>query len=137
MITIFGEIHSSKNHQRIHVNFRTGKPFITKHKAAKADEDMLSWQLSNFENSKEWERMRQGVEYPYHVAFSFVRKKHGRWDFANLVQGVADALVKAGYLPDDDVEHFIPEYAPHKYSKDCPGVMFWILKDGEAHNFIP
>lgn len=137
MITLFGEIHSSKNSRQIHINRATGKPFVAKSKSSKADEEMLSWQLSEAIHREEWERMRCGTEYPYWVAFQFVRQKHARWDFANLVQGIADALVKAGYLPDDDVDHFIPVYAGHEYSKVCPGVMFWILKDGEVRDFIP
>lgn len=137
MITLYGEIHSSKNSRQIYVNRGTGKPFVAKSKSSKADEQMLSFQLMSIENVNDWERMRQGLEYPYWVAFMFIREKHARWDFSNLVQGVADALVKAGYLPDDDVDHFIPVYAGHDYSKVCAGVRFWILKPGDSNDFIP
>lgn len=128
MIILKGNIHSSKNSRQIYVNRGTGKPFVAKSKSSKADEESLSFQLSQYENRLEWERMSAGLEYPLWVSFCFIRQTRGRWDFANLVQGVADALVKNGYLPDDDVDHFIPVYGGHEYSKDSPGVILEIIQ---------
>lgn len=127
MIILHGDIHSSKNSRQIYVNRGTGKPFVAKSKSSKADEESLALQLSQYENKLEWERMSAGLEYPLWIGFCFIRRTHGRWDFSNLVQGVADALVKAGYLPDDDVDHFIPVYSGHEYSKKSPGVILEII----------
>lgn len=122
MIVIKGEIHSSKNSRRV---FRAGKRVIVAKSAqAKADESVLAEQLS-LQRSK-WEAMMEGELFPVTVAFHFIRRTNAKWDFANLVQGVADAMVKARYIPDDDVTHFIPVYAGHTVDKERPGVEFWI-----------
>lgn len=125
MIEIDGEIHSSKNSPRIVRNRRTGQPCIVKSERAKADEEMLADQLGI--QRQEWERMAAGRPYPLFVVFYFLRKTRGRWDFMNLVQGVSDAMVKAGYIPDDDVEHFIPVWGGYEVKKLSPGVQFWVL----------
>lgn len=122
MIVIQGEIHSSKNSRRV---FRAGKRVIVAKSAkAKADESMLAEQLSR--QYEKWHEMADGKDFPLYVAFHFVRLSRRRWDFANIVQGVADAMVKAGYIPDDDVTHFIPVYAGHTVDKERHGVEFWI-----------
>lgn len=130
MIRIYGEIHSSKNSRQIHTNRKTGRQFVAKSKAAKADEEMFDEQLSL--QILRWEEMA-GTEdnrsYPLRVYFRFIRKTHARWDFANLVQGVADAMVKVGYIPDDDVEHFIPEYDGHSVDKENPGVVIRLASE--------
>lgn len=124
IITISGEIHSSKNSRQIHRNQKTGRTFVAKSKSSKADEEMLWIQLLSQKDS--WNQELSGASTPYYVGFYFIRATKRRWDFANLVQGVADAMVKAGYLEDDDVEHFIPVYAGHCVDKENPGVKFWI-----------
>ena len=124
MIKIYGEIHSSKNSREIHRNRRTGQPYVAKSKAAKADESMLADQLAL--HRREWEDMTAGKGYPVWVMICFRCKTHAKWDFINLVQGLADAMVTAGYIPDDDVDHFIPIYAGHEVNKKFPGVDFWI-----------
>lgn len=124
MITISGEIHSSKNSRQIHRNKKTGRIFVAKSKSSKADEEMLESQLLN--QKEVWNKELSGLTPPYYVEFHFIRATKRRWDFANLVQGVADAMVRVGYLEDDDVEHFIPVYSGYSINKDNPGVKFWI-----------
>lgn len=123
MIVIQGEIHSSKNSRRI-VRNRQGRQFIVKSRASEADEATLALQLNTQRGT--WDAMIQGQEFPLYVTFCFTRRTRSRWDFVNLVQGVADAMVKAGYLPDDDVAHFIPVYGGYEINKDNPGVSFWV-----------
>jgi Holliday junction resolvase RusA-like endonuclease len=119
-IHIDGEIHSSKNSRQFSIRQKS----LFKSAAAKADEQTMAWQLNA--QRAEWENMTHGAKYPYRVQFYFRRKTRARWDFTNLVQGVADAMVKAGYIQDDDVSHFIPGYAGHIVDRLSPGVSFWI-----------
>lgn len=121
-IIIRGEIHSSKNSRQI---FRTrkGRTIVAKSDAAKADESEMLYQLQ--EQKGHWEKIKP-ASYPFHILFHFIRKTRARFDFANMVQGVADAMVKAGYIPDDDVEHFIPVWAGFEVDKENPGVRFWV-----------
>jgi Holliday junction resolvase RusA-like endonuclease len=119
VITIRGEIHSSKNSRRV---FRTrdGRTIVAKSVAAKADEQILLYQL--IEQKPTWEATRSRNT---HVFFHFIRKTHARFDFANIVQGIADAMVKAGYIEDDSVDFFIPVYAGYEVDKQNAGVRFW------------
>lgn len=122
MISVKGQIHSSKNSRRIAM--RGGKPILLKSEQATADEYGIGMQLNV--QRDEWERMIDGCEYPLYVVFHFIRQTKARWDFLNLAQGVADAMVEAGYLPDDDVEHFIPVWGGYTVDKNDPGVDIWI-----------
>lgn len=125
MICIDGEIHSSKNSRRVvHFGNRTA---LIKSRAALLDEKFMHAQL--LEQRGLWDRMTAGFSPPLTVCFYFIRATRRRWDFANLVQGVADAMVKAGYIVDDDVGHFIPRYAGHEVNKERAGVLFWPQND--------
>jgi len=119
---IEGEIHSSKNSRRV---LRMGnRTVVSKSLKAKEDEGVMAVYL--WQQKTQWEIAAKGKKYPLYVHFFFARRTKGKWDFVNLVQGVADAMVKAGYIPDDDVEHFIPVYAGHTVDKENPNVSFWI-----------
>jgi Holliday junction resolvase RusA-like endonuclease len=119
IITIRGEIHSSKNSRQI---FRSGngRTYVVKSEAAKADEQIMLYQL--IEQKPTWEASQSRNT---HVCFHFIRKTHARFDFANIVQGIADAMVKAGYIEDDSVDFFIPVYAGYEVDKQNAGVRFW------------
>ncbi|WP_287372453.1 hypothetical protein [Prosthecochloris sp.] len=76
----------------------------------------LLWILSQRELRQEWERMTADKAYPLQVRFKIYRRTHGRFDYVNILQNLLDAMVKAGYLPDDDAKHLIP--IPLQYEKD-------------------
>lgn len=77
--------------------------------------------------------------YPMLVGLHFVRGTKHRFDFHNMVQGVADLMVKYGWLKDDSMDYFIPfpmqidgEY--YSYDKENPGVYIKIMnKDGDKN----
>lgn len=121
-VRIDGDVHSSKNSRKVIV--QRGRVLVLKSDAAKKDESTFAEQLAV--QLEKWRDMTKGLQYPYYVKFCFFRGRLGRWDFANLVQGIADAMVKAGYIPDDDVDHFIPVYAGHELDRAAPGVEFWV-----------
>ncbi len=118
-IVIRGEIHLSKNSRNI-LRANNGRTYVVKSSAAKADEENMLYQL--LEQKPTWEASQSRST---HVCFHFIRKTRARFDFANIVQGVADAMVKAGYIDDDDVDHFIPEWAGYEVDKQNSGVRFW------------
>jgi Holliday junction resolvase RusA-like endonuclease len=119
VITIRGEIHSSKNSRKI-FRANNGRTYVVKSAAAKADEQVILYQL--IEQKPTWEAAQSRNT---HVCFHFIRKTHARFDFANIVQGIADAMVKAGYIEDDSVDFFIPVYAGYEVDKQNAGVRFW------------
>lgn len=98
-LVVTGEVPSLKNSKQIFVNKRTGKPFIT-----------------SSTNSKKWqtEAKRQLTEqfagykvsgYPINVALTFYYSTKRRKDLDNSCSSVMDALVAAGVLEDDDINH--------------------------------
>lgn len=58
-----------------------------------------------------WQQMVQNKPLPLKVSFYFYRDSKRKWDFANIVQVIADLMQKEGYLVDDDTKNFIPLYA--------------------------
>jgi len=104
MITIHGNLYSSKNHTQILRNSKTGKPFVAKAKKTKQAEDGLLLQLKA--NKKEWERMKfaprptsilsyEYREFPLRVQFEIYRQTKQRFDYVNIIQSLADLMVKA------------------------------------------
>lgn len=119
MIVINGEIHSSKNSRRIFRNQKTGRTYVAKSKASKADEESFAVQL-NVQRG-EWERMVKGKEYPLNICFRFRRATHHRWDYANMIQGILDSMVEAAYILDDDADRVLPVFIPYILDKEHPG----------------
>lgn len=71
---------------------------------------------------------------PYKVGFHFVRGSKHKFDFHNAVQIIADLMVAHDFIPEDDMDHFIPlpyqkEGKWYSYDKDNPGVWIKIYKN--------
>ena len=125
-IFIEGKIYSSKNSRRILVNRKTNKPFVAKSQKSKADEESFAVQFSN--NRETWEKMIAGAEYPLEIVFEFRRATRGAFDYVNLAQGLLDAMVKAGYVPDDNADYIIPVFVPYSVSKEHPGCVITVRR---------
>jgi hypothetical protein len=125
MIFLSGEVHSSKNSKRIFVNRKTGRPFIGKSQASKADEGSFALQLSS--QRAEWFRMTAGLPYPLHVSLRFIRASQRIFDYVNLAQGIFDAFVAADYISDDSMKFVIPVFLPYAVDKRSPGCEIDIL----------
>lgn len=70
--------------------------------------------------------------YPVKVGLHFVRGTKHKFDFHNMVQGVADLMVKYSWIKDDNMDYFIPfpleiDSKYYSYDKDNPGVYIKIL----------
>ena len=126
MITIHGTLYSSKNHTQILRNRNTGKSFVSKPKKTKQAESGLLLQLNA--NKKEWGRMESShTDYPLRVQFKIYRKTKQRFDYSNICQSIFDLMVKAGYLPDDSADYFIPVFEPYEVDPKNPRVEITIL----------
>ncbi len=125
MITIRGELHSSKNSRQI---VRTGKKVrIVKSDASKADESLFAGQL--LEQREKWREMLEKYandEGPLFLYFEIRRKTKARFDYVNIIQGLCDAMVEAGYIEDDDADHILPNFFRYKVDKNNPGCDIWI-----------
>jgi len=131
MISINGEIHSSKNSRKIWHD-STGKTRIVKSDTAKADEQSFLLQLNT--QREKWafmlaEHYRNGADRnaPLEIVFRFRRGTAARFDYVNIAQGVCDAMVKAEYLEDDSANYLIPVFEPYVIDRVNPGCDFWII----------
>ncbi len=119
-LEIPGELYSSKNSRQpvLCKSKSTGKTKIVPLKSKKAEQHFqyLLFVLSDAERKAAWERMVEGKEFPLVMTYKVYRRTHGRFDYVNIIQNLLDAMVKTGYLPDDDAAHLLP--VPLQYEKD-------------------
>jgi len=87
-----------------------------KSKKAQAHYNYLKVVLADTERKAVWKRMIDSKAYPLVVTYKVYRRTDARFDYINIVQNLFDAMVKAGYIPDDDARHLIP--VPLQYEKD-------------------
>jgi Holliday junction resolvase RusA-like endonuclease len=125
MIRLDGEVFSSKNSRS--TDMRTGRTF--KSKGARLNEREFLVQL--LAQKPTWQAMIHGREYPLVVVFRLRRKTRRKFDYNNLLQGVLDAMVKAGYLPDDDMVHVIAIPAEWQHERSGGGCDFWLIDLGD------
>lgn len=119
MIFMSGNFPSFKNSKQ-----RTAKGFMvmskTVQKYLKANEEQWKTIPDEF-------RALTEEDFPIVVGMHFVRGTRHRWDFHNMVQGVADLMVKHGWIPDDNMDYFVPfcmfrSGGFYHYNKESPGV---------------
>jgi len=124
LIFLSGNVPSSKNSKQW-----TGKYLLSS--------NLVHRYLKNFE--WQWRiippefSLLELKDYPITVGFHVVRDSRRRWDFINMMQLCADLMVKHKWIPDDNMNYFIPEClwidGKHfSYSKENPGVYIKILK---------
>ena len=95
-------------------------------------------------NKPIFKKMAEGKPLPLKIQLHFVRKTHGRWDFHNLVQIIADCItgsywkndpqiphIATQWITDDDILNalFLPPMEAPFYSVDSknPGVYISVL----------
>ena len=127
MIFLKGNFPSFKNSKQ-----RTAKGFMvmskTVQKYLKAYEEQWKTIPDQFKNLTE-------EDFPIQVGMYFIRGTKHRWDFHNMVQGVADLMVKHNWIPDDNTDYFIPVCLSinntfYGYDKENPGVWVEIITKG-------
>ena len=71
--------------------------------------------------------MLKGKEPPYRIEFLFVRAGNKLFDYANMVQGPQDLMVKHGWLKDDKAALMIPVFSAYVIDKRNPGLIIRVL----------
>lgn len=64
---------------------------------------------------------------PYHIVFRFVRKSKHKFDYINPAQTVQDAMVKHGWIEDDNADIIIPYFKKYSYDKNKAGVYISVI----------
>lgn len=124
-IVLNTELYSSKNSRKFVRNRRTGQTFIVKSARAQQQEKVLDALLN--QNKEIWYEMVKEKKYPLRVGFYIYRKTRMRWDWVNIIQGLADAMVKAGYIEDDSAFYFTPYFIGWDIDKNNPRVEITVL----------
>ena len=125
MITILGELYSSKNSKRI-VHFGN-RPALIASKAYMASVKPIEQQLVL--NRYKWLKEIENAPKPLYVGFKFYRKTKRAWDFSNMVQGISDLMVKCGWLLDDNVNEYIPVFCGWEVDKNNPRTDIFLIKN--------
>jgi hypothetical protein len=68
---------------------------------------------------------------PYRIEFKFVRGSKHKFDYINPAQTIQDAMVKHGWIEDDNCTVMIPFFAEYEYDKENPRVEIKILNGKE------
>jgi len=120
MITIDGELYSSKNSRQIVFNKNTGRRYVIKSEVARTDEVELCNKLLCVKGKFLSEL--KGKKQPYRIVFKIFRQSHRRFDYINIIQNLCDCMVKVGILEDDNADVIIPEFEPYEVDKIRPRV---------------
>ena len=118
MITINGELYSSKNSKQIVK--RGNKNILIPSKAYTSHAKHLQLQLALFKSK--WLEETKHACKPFKISFKIYRKTRRRFDYVNIIQGLADEMVRTGWLTDDCADEFIPVFEPYEVDKNNPRV---------------
>lgn len=124
-ITLELELRSSKNERMIVFSKKQNRPMIIKKPIARIEENKLHTLLML--NKGKWDKMIEGKSFPLKVGFFIYRKTRRAWDWINLLQGTQDAMTKAGYIPDDNVNYLTPVFLGWAVDKENPRVEICVL----------
>lgn len=125
MITIYGELYSSKNSRQIYFNKYTGRRYVVKSEAAQADEVELINKLTCVK--VDFKKALRGKLKPYHIKFKIYRQTKRRFDYINIIQNLQDCMVKAGLLDDDNANEILPVFDEYSVDSIKPRVEIEIL----------
>lgn len=84
---------SKKNSQEIHINCRTGKPFVSQGKLYKQFEAECGYYLLKF---------KKNISTPINLKCTFYVKDKRKRDIVNLLNAIQDILVEYGVIADDN-----------------------------------
>lgn len=92
------------------------------------------------ETKHEWIEQRdkfkealKGLEPPYFIEFTFIRKSKHKFDYINIAQGPCDQMKDFMWLTDDDMDNIKPYFGDYEYNKRNPGMKIKILKTKPNH----
>ena len=113
---------TKKNSQRIFVNRKTKRPFISPSEKFLEYEKAASRYLTGYKVD----------EYPVNVKLLFYMPNKRKCDLTNLIEAIDDVLVKTGVLPDDNYNIISAHDGSRVYvDKDSPRTEIYIEKNQE------
>lgn len=124
VITIYGNVPSSKNSKRI--VYVRGRTLVLNSKFAETyiRETAKQWDA----NRNNFQKLISNKSKPYKIEFQFIRETKRRFDFVNLCQLPLDLMVKYSWITDDDYTNVIPVINPEViFDKENCGLKIKVL----------
>lgn len=112
---------SSKNGKQWTGSFLTSSPAT--HKWRRLTKDFWT------ENKDKFLEMTEGLSYPLHLEFTFIRGSRRKFDYPNPLQTILDEMKRYEWIPDDNVTIIKPYFGDYEYSKQKPGCKIRIIKN--------
>lgn len=121
MITLYGELYSSKNSRQV-VNIR-GRTLVLKSKQCQRGEKEFAPQMEELRDAfiSECESQLENRK-PLKIAFKIYRKTRRRFDYVNIIQSLLDLMVKHNWIIDDNADEILPVFREYEVDKDNPRV---------------
>jgi Holliday junction resolvase RusA-like endonuclease len=121
MITLYGELYSSKNSRQV-VNMR-GRTLVLKSKQCQRGEKEFAPQMEELRDAfvSECESQLENRK-PLKIAFKIYRKTKRRFDYVNIIQSLLDLMVKHNWIIDDNADEILPVFREYEVDKDNPRV---------------
>lgn len=121
MITLYGELYSSKNSRQV-VNIR-GRTIVLKSKQCQRGEKEFAPQMEELRDAfvSECESQLENRK-PLKIAFKIYRKTRRRFDYVNIIQSLLDLMVKHNWIIDDNADEILPVFREYEVDKDNPRV---------------
>jgi hypothetical protein len=118
-IFVRGNVPSSKNSKQW-----TGK-FLVSSKTTRNWEKSTKLQFQALRD--DFLKLIEDKEFPIRVEFTFIRDSRRKFDYVNPLQTIQDAMVKHGWIPDDNCDIIIPSFGLYKVDKENSGVWLKVL----------
>lgn len=110
MITIYGNVPSSKNSKQLFKNKNTGKLFVAK--SSLCLNYIKNTELQWIANKRSFDIMFANKKKPLKIKLKFFRDSKRKADYINLAQLPLDLMVKHKWIPDDNYTEIIPIFLP-------------------------
>lgn len=123
-IILYTELYSTKNSRQFR-KLPDGRTILGKRYQVIKFEKELDKILQNHKDT--WMEMIKDKKYPLKVGFFVYRSTKRRWDWQNIIQGLADAMTRNGYIEDDSAYFFTPVYLGWDIDKEHPRVEIRVL----------
>ena len=123
-IILYTDLYSTKNARQFR-RLKDGRTILTKRYAVIKFEKQLDELLER--HKPMWMEMIKDKKYPLKVGFYVYRRTRMRWDWQNIIQGLADGMTRNGYIEDDSASYFTPVYLGWDIDKEHPRVEIRVL----------
>ena len=126
MITIYGELYSSKNSRQIVK--ACGRFMLLPSKAYREHKKPIEQQLVL--NRGKWLNEIKDASMPLKISFKIYRQTHRRFDYVNVVQGILDCMTECGWILDDNADVILPVFEQYEVDPKNPRVEIKLLTNG-------